>query len=136
MLTSNCSNFQQEIISSLSGFRKHHSCQTALIRILDDGISAVDKNEIVGTLFLDLSKVFDLVNRDILLTQLSHYGLHNNNNWFKSYLHSRTQATFISGEQSTPEEAVAGVPQGSVLGPILVLIYISELPLVLSQFMC
>ena len=50
-----------------SGFRKHHSCQTALIKALDDWISAVDKNAIVGTLFLDLTKAFDLANHAILL---------------------------------------------------------------------
>ena len=65
------------------------------------------------TLFLDLSKAFDLVNYDILVKILSQYGLHNNAiDWFKSYLHARTQNTFISGEQSTPREVVAGVPQG------------------------
>jgi len=85
-----------------SRFRKHHSCQTALIKNIDDWISAVDINEIVGTLFLVLSKAFDLVNHDILLHTLSHYGLHNNAiDWFKSYLHSRTQTTFSSGKQST-----------------------------------
>ena len=99
-----------------SGFRKHPSCQTALIKSLNDWISAVDKNEIDGTLFLDLSKVFDLVNHAILLTTLSHYGLHNN---------TRTQHTFISGEQSTPGEVAAGVPQGSVLGPMLFFLSIS-----------
>ena len=73
-----------------SGFRENHSCQTALTKLLDDWISAIDKHEIVGTLFLDLSKAFDLVNHDILLHKLSMYGLHNNAlDWFKSYLNSR-----------------------------------------------
>ena len=86
-----------------------------------------DKNEIVGALFLDLSKAFDLVNHDILLKQRSHYGLHNNAiYWFKYYLHSRTQNTFISGEQSTPGEVAAGVPQGSVLGPMLFFFYLYQ----------
>ena len=62
----------------LSGFRENHSCQTALTKLLDDWISAIDKHEIVGTLFLDLSKAFDLVNHDILLHKLSMYGLHTN----------------------------------------------------------
>ena len=77
----------------------------------DDWISAVDKNEIVCTLFLDLSNAFALVNHGILLKERSHYGLHNNTiDWFKSYRHSRTQNTFISGEQSTPWEVVTGMP--------------------------
>ena len=68
---------------------------------LDDWISAIDKNKIVGTLFLHLSNAFDLVNNDILLQKLSIYDLHNNAlEWFKSYLNSRTQKTFISEEQS------------------------------------
>jgi len=59
-----------------SGFREKHSCQTVLIRLVDDWISAVDKNEVVGTLLLDLSKAFDLVNHSLLLQNLHYYGLH------------------------------------------------------------
>jgi len=56
-----------------SGFRENHSCQTALIRLVDDWTSAVDKNEVVGTLLLDLSKAFDLVNHSLLLQKLHYY---------------------------------------------------------------
>jgi len=61
-----------------SGFREHHSCQIGLIKIRDNWISVVDKNEIAGTLFLYLTKASDLVNHEILLHNLSMYGLHNN----------------------------------------------------------
>ena len=86
-----------------SGFREAHSCQTALIKILDDWISAIDNNEIVGTLLIDLSKAFDLGNHDIMLQKLSLYGLQFSAlNWFESYLEYRTQKTFISGKYSCP----------------------------------
>ena len=86
-----------------SDFRENQSCQTSLIRIIDDWITAIDNNQIVGRLMLDLSKTFDLVNHSILLTKLEAYGLHISTlNWFKSYLKDRSQQTNGSCLYSNP----------------------------------
>ena len=77
-----------------SGFRTNYSCQTASIRILDDWISAIDKNGIVGTLLIDLSNAFDIVNHYILLQKLELYGFHSSAvKWFSSYLSTASSIT-------------------------------------------
>ena len=117
-----------------SGFRRLHSCQTALTKIVDNWLNALNNKETVGTVFLDLSKAFDLVNHKLLLQKLAMYGFSQKAIlWFDSYLMNRTQQVYISGKLSESNTISIGVPQGSVLGPLLFLVYINDLPLSISS---
>ena len=79
-------------------------------------------------LFLDFSKAFDTVNHDILLSKLHYYGVRGTPlNWFKDYLHNRTQFVKIGNTKSSYEAIVCGIPQGSTLGQLLFLLYINDL---------
>ena len=83
--------------------------------MIDEWLSAIDNNEIVGTLFIDLYTLFDLVNHDILLEKLKLYGMHETTVkwWFPSYLKDRYQQTYVSGTLSNCGQVVSDVPQGS-----------------------
>ena len=122
------------LYSLQSAFRKHHSKDTALIEIVDRMLLNIDDNRINGLLLAVFQKAFDLVNHDLPIEKLRIYGLNDNSlDLMRSFLQSRTHRTVIRSEQSSSQTLTHGVPQGSVLSPLLFLMHINDLPGAVSQ---
>ena len=110
------------------GFRKNHSTNHAVIALVDKISTALDMGKVAIGCFIDLKKAFETVNHFILINKLRKYGIHGNIlEWFISYLDNRKQYVFYNGSKSNDQYISCGVPQGSILGPLLFILYINDL---------
>lgn len=118
-----------------SAYRANHSTETALVKILNDLLLASDNGKISLLTLLDLSAAFDTIDHSILLSRLEHtFGIQNSAlSWFRSYLTDRFQIVSVNDIQSQPAKLSCGVPQGSVLGPVLFTLYTAPLANIINQ---
>ena len=108
-----------------SAYRRHHSTETALIKVYNDLLLAADNGKVSALVLLDLTAAFDTVDHELLLLRLERqFGVCGRAlNWFQSYLTGRTYCVVFGGSKSSVIHVTCSVPQGSVLGPLLCILY-------------
>ena len=116
------------------GFRKNHSTIHTVTKLTNDIFNGINTREVTLACFIDMAKAFDTVNHEILIQKLSKLGIKQVLlNWIKNYLTNRNQCTFANGITSSFSDIVCGVPQGSILGPLIFIIYVNHISNILEN---
>ena len=125
------------IVNEQYGFRSGKSCTTQLLKHFERILEIIDNSANADVIYLDFSKAFDKVDHEILLNKVKAVGITGNiHQWLRSFLSNRKQYVLVDNQKSEPEQVLSGVPQGTVLGPVLFILYINDIVKVIKHSYC